>query len=504
MNLRSEFVMLLKGCHKHRISLKKELIIIFVLLLTGTLVVCGIVNSFFLEDFYLRDKEKKLVETYKALKTSYDAGTIGTDEFNSEMIKICSINNMDFIITDAASNTVYSTMGDSEQITMQLRGMIFEREQNRSEIIESAENYVISKVKDPFSGSEYLIIWGNMDVDNFFLIRTPMESIRESVRMSIRFFHIVGIAAVLISALVIWYAAKKITDPVERLSRISRQVSELDFSEKYDGGGAKEIALLGADINTMSEKLETTISDLKSTQLELLKDIEERERADERRSEFIANVSHELKTPIALVKGYAEGLKEGVNDDAESREFYCDVIMDEAEKMDHLVKRLILLNQVESGRDGMVMERFDINELIVNCIQSFDMVTEESEIKVYYTEKQGLFVWADEYQAEEVLRNYISNAIHYCGGKKEIHIKAGTEGDAVRISVFNSGTPIPEESLDRLWEKFYKVDRARTREYGGSGLGLSIVKAIMESMKGRYGVVNYDDGVEFWCEFATK
>ncbi len=489
---------------KGRISLKGELILIFVLLLAGTLAVCGIVNSFFLEDFYLRDKEKKLVETYTALKNSYDAGTIGTDEFSSEMIKICSINNMDFIITDAESKTVYSTMSDSEQITMQLRGMIFEQEQSRSEVLESAENYVISKVRDPISGSEYLIIWGNMDIDNFFLIRTPMESIRESVRMSIRFFHIVGIIAILVSAVVIWFAAKKITDPVEKLSRISRQVSELDFSEKYDGGGAKEIALLGADINSMSEKLETTISDLKSTQLELLKDIEERERADERRSEFIANVSHELKTPIALVKGYAEGLKEGVNEDAESREFYCDVIMDEAEKMDHLVKRLILLNQVESGRDAMVMERFDINELIVNCIQSYDVVTGEAGIKVFYEEKNGLFVWADEYQAEEVLRNYISNAIHYCSGKKEIHIKAGTEGASVRVSVFNSGMPIPEESLDKLWEKFYKVDRARTREYGGSGLGLSIVKAIMESMRGSYGVVNYDDGVEFWCEFATK
>lgn len=487
-----------------RLSLKKELILIFVLLITGTLAVCSIVNSFFLEDFYLRDKEKKLVETYLALKSSYDTGTIGTEEFNSEMTKICSINNMDFIITDAASNTVYSTMSDSEQITLQLRGMIFEKEQNRSEIIESAENYVISKVRDPLGGSEYLIIWGNMDTDNFFLIRTPMESIRESVRMSVHFFHIVGIVAVFVSAVVVWYAAKKITDPVEKLSRISRQVSELDFSEKYEGGGAKEIALLGDDINTMSEKLETAISDLKSTQLELLKDIEERERADERRSEFIANVSHELKTPIALVKGYAEGLREGVNEDAESREFYCDVIMDEAEKMDHLVKRLILLNQVESGRDAMVMERFDINELIVNCIQSFGMAAEEAGIKVFYTENRGLFVWADEYQAEEVLRNYISNAIHYCDGKKEIHIKAAAEGAAVRISVFNSGNPIPEDCLDRLWEKFYKVDRARTREYGGSGLGLSIVKAIMESLKGGYGVINYDDGVEFWCEFASK
>ncbi len=489
---------------KYSISLKGELILIFVLLLAGTVAVCGVVNAFFLEDFYLRDKEKKLVETYTTLKSSYDAGTIGTDEFNSEMIKICSINNMDFIITDAASNTVYSTMSDSEQITMQLRGLIFEREQSSSEILASAENYVISKVRDSYSGGEYMIIWGNMDIDNFFLIRTPMESIRESVKMSIRFFHIVGIIAVLVSAVVIWFAAKKITDPVEKLSRISRQVSELDFSEKYDGRGAKEIAMLGADINSMSEKLETTISDLKSTQLELLKDIEERERADERRSEFIANVSHELKTPIALVKGYAEGLKEGVNEDSESREFYCDVIMDEAEKMDHLVKRLILLNQVESGKDGMVMERFDINELIVNCIQSFAVVTEEAGIKIFYTEKKGLFVWADEYQAEEALRNYISNAIHYCSGEKEIHIKADHEGDAVRVSVFNSGTPIPEESLDRIWEKFYKVDRARTREYGGSGLGLSIVKAIMESMKGRYGVINYDDGVEFWCEFATK
>ena len=180
-------------------------------------------------------------------------------------------------------------------------------------------------------------------------------------------------------------------------------------------------------------------------------------------------------------------------------EFYCDVIIDEAAKMNKLVKNLLTLNQLESGNDAPVMERFDLVSLIYGVLQSMDIMIRQKEATVLFEKKQKpVYVWADEFKTEEVVTNYVSNALNHLDGEKQVDIRIHQEEGRVRVTVFNTGHPIPEEDIGKLWNKFYKVDKARTREYGGSGIGLSIVKAIMEGMHQEYGVQNYDNGVEFW------
>ena len=292
------------------------------------------------------------------------------------------------------------------------------------------------------------------------------------------------------------------------LKEISEQMMHLNFESKYKSRGQNEIDLLGEHINDLSNTLEKTISELKTANNELERDIEKKEEIDEMRKEFLANVSHELKTPIALIQGYAEGLKEGINDDAESRDFYCDVIVDEAGKMNNLVRKLLDLNQLEFGKDIVTMERFDIVALIQNFLASAEILILQNEVKVKVNQSEPIYVWADEFKTEEVVRNYFSNALNHVSGEKIIEIKyrqiEEPNAGRVRVSVFNAGEPIPEEALSHIWEKFYKVDKARTREYGGSGVGLSIVKAIMDSMNQQYGVINYTNGVEFWFELETE
>ncbi|MBP5223418.1 MAG: two-component sensor histidine kinase, partial [Lachnospiraceae bacterium] len=218
------------------------------------------------------------------------------------------------------------------------------------------------------------------------------------------------------------------------------------------------------------------------------------------RREFLSNVSHELKTPIALIRGYAEGLQEGMGEDPESRDFYCDVIVDEATKMNQMVQKLLTLNQLEFGNDIVELERFDLTALISNALQTGLLLARQQGITVEMREYPACHVWADAFMVEEVLQNYFSNALHYCTGEKRVEISLEETEDKIRVKVFNTGKQIPEESLPFLWDKFYKVDKARTREYGGSGVGLSIVKAIMESMHQKYGVRNMENGVEFWFE----
>ena len=245
-------------------------------------------------------------------------------------------------------------------------------------------------------------------------------------------------------------------------------------------------------------------SELKTANNELKSDIEKKEQIDEMRKEFLSNVSHELKTPIALIQGYAEGLKECVNDDEESKDFYCDVIMDEAGRMNVMVKKLLTLNQLEFGNEIVSMERFDIVALIKGLIQSVDILAKQKGVTINFNYQGSIFVWADEFKTEEVVRNYLSNALNHVGNEMIIDVKIQSKGELARISVFNTGKPIPEDAVDKLWIKFYKVDKARTREYGGSGIGLSIVKAIMESFNREYGVTNYENGVEFWFELEQK
>ena len=373
------------------------------------------------------------------------------------------------------------------------------------EVISNNDSYTLEQNTDDKENVVYLDMWGIMENRSCaFLIRMPMASIRDSVEISNMFYIYIGLLVIMISSGAIWFMSKRITKPLLELTEISRRMSNLDFEARYEGGGEDEIGTLGENFNKMSEELEHTISELKTANNELQEDIEQKKQIDEMRKEFLSNVSHELKTPIALIQGYAEGLKECINDDAESREFYCEVIMDESAKMNNMVKKLLTLNQLEFGNDQTAMERFDLTDLVRGVVQAAQLLADQKEAQIAFPQVEPVYVWGDEFKVEEVVTNYVSNALNHVDGDKKIEVKIMRKDNHVRLSVFNTGKPIPEEDLDKIWIKFYKVDKARTREYGGSGIGLSIVKAIMESMHQKFGVVNYDNGVEFWFELEEK
>ena len=206
-----------------------------------------------------------------------------------------------------------------------------------------------------------------------------------------------------------------------------------------------------------------------------------------------------------MIQGYAEGLKEGIFDSPESMDFYCDVIIDEASKMNMMVKKLLTLNQLEFGNESLEMARFDIVELVEAIVTANELRASQQGITIEFNpDEEHIDVWSDEYKIEEVVTNYLSNAINHCAFEKRIVIRIERIQDCVRVYVYNTGKPIPEEDIERIWDKFYKVDKARTREYGGNGIGLSIVKAIMESYGNSYGVANVDGGVEFWFDLDGK
>ena len=507
-------------------SIRLEISVAFISTMLLTFILWFVINFLFMGRFYVQKKKENVIQAYKQIESAISDGDIRSDIFNQEIRDLCVRYSIEMLVMDTENQIIKTssassgssedsnnTVGDSSKSKDYLSELIWDnimqskRVHEDLTVLDARDNYTLQIYKDNRNDIKYLEIWGIVgNKENFILVRSTMESIEDSVGISNTFMAYAGTVAIFIGSMIVLIISKKITDPIKRLYLISDEMKELNFEAKYDNDSSykNEIDILGQNMNELSETLETAIKDLKNANIALKHDIAKKEEIDEMRKEFLSNVSHELKTPIALIQGYAEGLKEGINDDEESRNFYCEVIMDEASKMNIMVKKLLTLNQLEFGNDSANMERFDIVEMIKNYVRSAELLAKQKNVTVKFGRYHPIFVWGDEFKIEEVLQNYYSNALNHVSGDNIIEIKLVHKDGKVRVSVFNTGDPIPKENIDYIWDKFYKVDRARTREYGGSGVGLSIVKAIMESMQQNYGVINYANGVEFYFELETK
>ena len=490
-------------------SLSRQMTAVFVGLLAFVLAAVFIVNAVFLGHYYTTHKESDLLNTYNALKEAQESDELTDEnkqwklsyELEKMNIDVCVMN----VDRDAGTiNEIFSNVKEKSLLYDQTLRIFFSKDTGNETVLKSTDQYVMRKMTDRQNGTDYLEMWGYLDDDSFVLMRSPLESIRESASLANQFLIYLGIIGMVVGGLLVWIFSRKITRPVMELARLSEDMANLNFDMKYTSGGNNEIGILGENFNKMSLQLEKTVSELKTANNQLQKDIEQKEKLEDMRNEFLGNVSHELKTPIALIQGYAEGLKEGVNDDPESREFYCDVIMDEASKMNQMVKNLLTLNQLEFGDEDIVFERFNLTALVKGVLQSMEIMADQAGAKIMLHTEEDIYAWADEFKVEQVVRNYVSNACHHVSGDMVIEVKMVQKDGKVRVSVFNTGNPIPEADAPHIWDKFYKVDKAHTREYGGNGIGLSIVKAIMKSFNQEYGVKNYDNGVEFWFELDVQ
>ena len=485
-------------------SLTRQITSIVSLLVAGAILLCWVLNTTLLPRYYMHNKKEVLMENYQTISNASAQNELESDEFAVTFDNLCSNGNIMALILQQDGKVLRSSVNDLDALRTEFWDVLLHGD--KMEVLYSNKQYQLLKKTDTRLDSEYLVLVGVLENGDMVLMRTAVESIRESAAISNRFLLFAGAAAIVASILVAFFTTRHITKPLQQLTDISKRMVDLDFNAKYesDQSNSYEVEELGNHINRLSENLERTISELKTANVELQDDIEKKIQNDEMRKEFLSNVSHELKTPLALIQGYAEGLQECINDDAESREFYCEVIIDEADKMNRMVKKLLTLNQLEFGNDQVIMERFDMTELIRGVANSTRILMEQKGIRLELENSEEAWVWGDEFKVEEVITNYMSNAINHADGEKLIRVFYTRSEDKLRVSVFNTGQPIPEEDIEKIWVKFYKVDKARTREYGGSGIGLSIVKAIMDSFHQRCGVINHEDGVEFWMELATK
>lgn len=462
-----------------------------------------LINSIVLENFYIYSKTATIKQVYQKVNNYY-ASENPNINLETELKKNAYKNNFDILIKTDTNLIIFTSDKEFLSSTYILKDINEITRENINTQNDKKNNLNIKITTDETNNINYMFLTGILDNGYVLYIRMPISPIKESVKISNTLLLMIGGVTLAVAGVVASFISKKFTNPILQLNDIANKMAKLDFSQKYRVTDTEdEINELGRSINTMSDKLETTIKQLQKSNIELEKDIEEKSKIDDMRKQFISDVSHELKTPIALIQGYAEGLIENVSTDEESRRFYAEVILDETNKMDRLVKQLLELMKLEYGKKEFNNEKFDINELINEVIRKCEVMLQKNNIQVEFESKKPIYVWADEFYIEQVVTNYFTNAIKHTeeiGNNKKIKITVKQLNDKMRITVFNTGKTIPEEDLTRIWGRFYKVDSSRNRQDGGTGIGLALVKAIMNNYQNEYGVNNKKDGVEFYFD----
>lgn len=505
-----------------RLSFKYKLFLAICLIAVLFIGMFSILNACFYDDFYLFTKKRQLTDIYQTVNETYTgdisdiADTLAHLEFTYGIhISILSkdeeglydtIWSVDHKNLDAASSPGGKTSENTPSSENPPPDMPVGRDNfgaenffkyNEEDL--SVRGYTFDVVNDIRRSASLVRLIGKLSDDSILSLGMPVAFIQQSSELTTAFLLIAGVFTLLLCIIIAFFLSKHFSKPILEISDIATSMANLDFSKKYTGHQKDELGALGENINILSEHLASAIQELKETNARLQEEVIKERKIDEMRREFIINVSHELKTPIALVQGYAEGLKVNITSSEEDKNYYCDIIMDEAERMNKLVMQLLDLSKIETGNQTPVVSAFCLYDLVNDVYLKTRLLSEEKQLSVVLSNLE-LGVLGDFDMIEQVVTNYLTNAIHHTPAHGKIRIFAVVREQTVRVCVENEGDPIPEDALSKLWEKFYKLDKARTRANGGTGIGLSIVRAVMEAHGGAYGVSNTENGVLFYFE----
>jgi signal transduction histidine kinase len=453
-------------------------------------------SALFMEPYYLRKVEKELVSAYDTIRAmeSYDMDTLSSLE----------ASNLNIVVVDRSSNVILYNSQMTSRFVPDFRDRVIPSILENT--TDSDTGYSISTdelMEHTSSGASYSngkrVTLGGVTEKYVVEISTSYASISQAITISLQFSLIVGLMVLVLAVLAFSRMSAMVVGPITQITSIAGQIAHLDFSQTCDTTMGGEIGQMAESVNTMSQFMQSYIDQLQAANAQLKADILQKKEQEEARKNLVANLSHDLKTPIGLISGYADGLRQGMaKTDEEVRE-YCDVICDESDRMMTLILKMMELFRLESGTVELEPEEFDLADLLNYQAEIFSMELERAGIHFTTDFGEQMYVTTDYFSAEQVLTNYMQNAISHMSGGKEMRLSARQTPTGYRVEVFNSAAPIPEEEMSRIWDSFYRLDKSRSRR--ATGLGLSIVQSNMELLGGTYGVENTDGGVTFWAEF---
>ncbi len=480
------------------INLFMKLAIIFI----AFVVILTVANSTLLINYFTFKQENLLAERSKEISNmSYD----DPESLENYIWELKDRYNFETELYDRKTGKIICTTRGAKLLDFFSSGLEnygFDMNREKMDIISSKtlpDGAIIQKGASRMTKDQYLLC-SRTKGDIVTEVKIRISLLENSATVASEFISIIAAVCFVLSLIWVFVFARKFSAPISEMSSITEKMSELDFSKKVNVTRTDEIGLLGSSINNLSDKLDISLKELRETNEKLRGEIELERQLDVMRRGFVADVSHELKTPLSIISGYAEGLKLNIN--SASKEEYCNTIIDETERMNRLVLSILELSKYEGGGMKSIPEVFDISAVAEDMISRVFMgrkdVTAVCEIA------NGSMVFADPTQTEQILKSFIENAASHVNENGMVRIFSAESGKKLKVFVENTGSQIDPELMPRIWESFFRGDASHNRDQSRFGLGLSIVSAIIKSQGEECGVYNTENGVCFWftCPLA--
>ncbi len=465
-----------------KISIRTKVFLQIAAIIAVCLIGISVANSQLIESVYIWNVERTLSSM------AQDAENAGANyfpllsEFETQQgVSIDLYDNVDNYLYEGRSNFISG---------------------NKINIISRKENddgSYFNVVSTDGSTTQYIVYGKNFKNGYHIEITAQKDPIQENANIATSVTTTITVMALLLALIFISVYAKRFTKPLIEMSSITNKIANLDFSDKCEINRKDEIGILARNINTVSDSLNVALTELREKNEKLMEDIENERRIEKMRSDFISSASHELKTPIAIIRGYAEGLKMSVDSENDGATEYCDIIMHEADRMNKLVLSMLEQSQYSSGSKMPDLKEFNLNVMIEDFLKAATPIFEEKGVTASFTSTDDVFVLADENQYTTVLSNIVLNACSHARGEKLIEVSTEIlDNNKVRVNVFNTGSFVDDKDKDGIFTSFYRADKAHSRAEGRFGLGLSIVKSITENHGCECGFENKENGVTFW------
>jgi len=519
-------------------SVRFKIFVVFLVLLFCFQGIYLLLNTFFIEDLFMDANRKSMTQAHTALANYIEAGMsiedavdlISTDYgfmpsiVGEEMVIVYSIaphmqslqrgnipsqdplglhprpEGQPPLNPNPQGAPLPNSMGAQDaRLPIEIARLVRELRQSPSE-----ENMFAVSSRPGTTDDEVIQFIGRLQEDQFMIIEKGTSGIIDSSDMVTRIINLAIVGTFVLGSLIVFFLSGRLAKPFIQMNEAALSISELNFDKKLDIKSNDEIGTLAKSINSISDKLNAALSDLRSANTQLQKDIEYEKAMDQMRRKFVSSVSHEFKTPISMIQGYAEGLKFNIAKNKEDQDYYCEVIIEETDKMNRLIHDLLDLSSYEAGQFKVKPVNFDLSYLVRENIEKFDRRLKEKNVQFETHLTETSMVLADEMRIEQVLTNYMSNALKHVNDGGIIRVELIENLDNYCYRVFNSGQLIAENELENIWTSFYKLESRSEKLLEGTGLGLAIVRAIMELHEGTYGVVNKENGVEFWITIPKQ
>lgn len=460
--------------HNFLRGLKFNVWLQFFLVALGVVLIMGILQFSLIKPYFKDNK----VQSVKALSVTMEEMILEEKSF-SKALQLIVDNNLCAMIVNDQGSVIYT--GDSlgascafnqsvtvdDQTFVPVQEAMILNDLTRSNVGEL--NMTLTNTKT----QQEMIIYGKLIKDNlsnyYLYINSPLEPYDSLIRFFANQYLFYMLIIAVISVVLATFLSNKLTRPIVNMKKSADILATGNYDVHFDNSYYNELNDLANTLNDATSKLS---------------------KVDELRKDLIANVSHDIKTPLTMIKAYAEMIMDISGDNKQKREEHLNVIIGEVDYLDHLVSDMSELSKLQSGNYILQQANFDIVKVIKEILNIYQVLINDQHIDCKYIGDDSVIVYADEIKIKQVIQNFVSNAIKHTQDDAKLIIKVIKLDDAIRVEVIDNGQGIKEEELPYIWDRYYKIDKSFRRNQQSSGLGLAIVKAILDAHGASYGVIS--------------